>query len=181
MEKFEGAVDQDVFIPFHFAAQNPGFVNRQFWSAAKLLRNILHWQVLVLDKLPNIFEIRLFIAFNIFQSLVEDAQLRTIAIDKLFKKYMLLPLTKTTVRGNVSDPETLDKIRWIAESLPRNWLGPMAPGASQLQPLIDTTMSLAQNADSTTSAGRKHVKDVASVLQKLGAAAEAQEILVKYL
>lgn len=45
VEKFEGAVDQDVFIPFHFAAQNPGFVNRQFWSAAKLLRNILHWQV----------------------------------------------------------------------------------------------------------------------------------------
>jgi hypothetical protein len=57
----------------------------------------------------------------------------------------------------------------------------MAPGASQLQPLIDTTMSLASNADSTTSAGRKHVKDVAAVLQKLGAAAEAQEILVKYL
>ena len=46
VEKFEGAVDQDVFIPFHFAAQNPGFVNRQFWSAAKLLRNILHWQVI---------------------------------------------------------------------------------------------------------------------------------------
>jgi hypothetical protein len=47
VEKFEGAVDQDVFIPFHFAAQNPGFVNRQFWSAAKLLRNILHWQVFI--------------------------------------------------------------------------------------------------------------------------------------
>lgn len=46
VEKFEVAVDQDVFIPFHFAAQNPGFVNRQFWSAAKLLRNILHWQVM---------------------------------------------------------------------------------------------------------------------------------------
>ena len=45
VEKFEAAVDQDVFIPFHFAAQNPAFVNRQFWSASKLLRNILHWQV----------------------------------------------------------------------------------------------------------------------------------------
>lgn len=112
---------------------------------------------------------------------MEDAQLRSVAIDKLFKKYMLLPLTKTTTRGNASDPDTLDKIRWIAEALPRNWLGPMAPGVSQLQPLIDTTMSLAQNADSTTSTGRKHVKDVAAVLQKLGAAAEAQEILVKYL
>ena len=113
--------------------------------------------------------------------MVDDSQLRSVAIDKLFKKYMLLPLTKTSIRGNASDPDTLDKIRWIAESLPRNWLGPMAPGASQLQPLIDSTMSLAQNADSTTSTGRKHVKDVAAVLQKLGAAAEAQEILVKYL
>lgn len=113
--------------------------------------------------------------------MVDDSQLRNISIDKLFKKYMLLPLTKTTIRGNASDPDTLDKIRWIAESLPRNWLGPMATGASQLQPLIDTTMSLAQNADSTTTAGRKHVKDVAAVLQKLGAAAEAQEILAKYL
>jgi hypothetical protein len=53
VEKFEGAVDQDVFIPFHFAAQNPGFVNRQFWSAAKLLRNILHWQVLVQNTVQN--------------------------------------------------------------------------------------------------------------------------------
>lgn len=52
-EKFEGAVDQDVFIPFHFAAQNPGFVNRQFWSAAKLLRNILHWQVRSCDPRLN--------------------------------------------------------------------------------------------------------------------------------
>lgn len=49
VEKFEVAIDQDVFIPFHFAVQNPGFVNRQFWSASKLLRNILHWQVISLS------------------------------------------------------------------------------------------------------------------------------------
>ena len=46
-EKFENAVDQDVFIPFHFAAKSSTFVNRQFWSASKLLRNILHWQVTI--------------------------------------------------------------------------------------------------------------------------------------
>ena len=47
-EKFETTVNQDVFIPFHFAAKSgefSSFLNRQFWSAAKLLRNILHWQV----------------------------------------------------------------------------------------------------------------------------------------
>lgn len=90
----------------------------------------------------------------------------------------MLPLTMMA-RLN-SDPDTLDKIRWIAEALPKSWLGPMAPGASQLHQLIETTMSLAQNANSTSSSGRKYVKEVASVLQKLGAAAEAQEILVKY-
>lgn len=112
---------------------------------------------------------------------MDDAQLRSTGLDKLFKKCMLLPLTKTTVRGGSADPDTLDKIRYIAEALPRSWLGPLAPTASQLQPLVDATMSLAQNADSTTSAGRKHVKNVAAVLQTLGASAEAQEILVKYL
>lgn len=54
-EKFEGTVDQDVFIPFHFVNQNPGFVSRQFWFAAKLFRNILHWhvrcQIILLRKL----------------------------------------------------------------------------------------------------------------------------------
>lgn len=94
---------------------------------------------------------------------------------------MLLALTKTTVRGGAADPEALDKVRYIAEALPRSWLGPLAPTASQLQPLVDTTMSLAQNADSTTSTGRKHIKNVAAVLQTLGASAEAQEVLVKYL
>lgn len=57
-----------------------------------------------------------------------------VAIDEYFNKYKLLPLTKTTIRSNVSDLDTLDKICWIAESLPRNWLGPTASGASQLQP-----------------------------------------------
>ena len=45
VEKFETAVEKDVYIPFHFATQNPVFVNRQFWSAAKLFRNILYWHV----------------------------------------------------------------------------------------------------------------------------------------
>lgn len=112
---------------------------------------------------------------------MDEALLRSVAVDKLLKRCMMLPLTKMTARGRASDPDTLDQIRWIAEALPKSWLGPMAPGASQLQPLVETTMSLAQIADSTTSSGRKYVKDVACVLQKLGAAAEAQEILAKYL
>ena len=112
--------------------------------------------------------------------MIDDAHLRSVALDKLLKRCMMLPLTRMTAKGSASDPDTLDKIRYIAEALPKPWLGPMAPNASQLQQLIETTMSLAQNADSTASAGRKYVKDVASVLQKLGAAAEAQEILVKY-
>ena len=46
VEKFETCVEKDVYIPFYFASQNPAFVNRQFWSAAKLFRNILYWQVI---------------------------------------------------------------------------------------------------------------------------------------
>ena len=49
LEKFETTVDKDVFIPFHFAGKSSeftSFLNRQFWSAAKLLRNIVHWQVI---------------------------------------------------------------------------------------------------------------------------------------
>lgn len=111
---------------------------------------------------------------------MDETHLRSVALDKLLKRCMMLPLTTMTAKGCTSDPDTLDKIRWIAEALPKSWLGPMAPNASQLQRLVEVTMSLAQNADSTASSGRKYVKDVAVVLQKLGAAAEAQEILVKY-
>jgi len=160
VEKFETCVEKDVYIPFYFAGQNPVFVNRQFWSAAKLFRNILYWQKL---------------------KLIEDSTLRANALDKVFKKNMLLALTKTTVKGSVSEPETLDKVSYVAKALPKSWLGPLSPYATQLQPLIDVTMSLAQNADSSTTAGRKQIHGVVSVLKSLGAAAEAQEIDAKYL
>lgn len=100
-------------------------------------------------------------------------------MDKLFKKYMLLPLK--TSRGAAVDPETLHKVCYIAEALPKHWLGPLAPQAPQLQPLIDVTMSLAQNANSTTKDGCQYIKDVAEVLKTLGAVAESQEIIIKYL
>jgi len=160
VEKFETSVDKDVFIPFQFASDNPAFVNRQFWSAAKLFRNILYWQKM---------------------KLIEDSTLRANAVDKVFKKNMLLALTKTSVKGSVSEPETLNKVSYMAKALPKSWLGPLSPYAAQLQPLIDVTMSLAQNADSSTSSGRKQIHGVVSVLKSLGAVAEAQEINAKYL
>jgi len=160
VEKFETAVEKDVYIPFHFATQNPVFVNRQFWSAAKLFRNILYWHKL---------------------QLIDESTLRANAIDKVFKKNMLLALTKTTVKGSISEPETLDKVSYIAKALPKSWLGPLSPYSTQLQPLIDVTISLAQNADSSTVAGRKQIHGVISVLKSMGAMAEAQEIDVKYL
>ena len=94
---------------------------------------------------------------------------------------MLLALTKTTVKGSISEPETLDKVSYIAKALPKSWLGPLSPYSTQLQPLIDVTISLAQNADSSTVAGRKQIHGVISVLKSMGAMAEAQEIDVKYL
>ena len=54
VDKLEQAIDQDVFVPFHFAGKSWPFVNRQFWSAAKLLRNILHWQVTYKFLIPNL-------------------------------------------------------------------------------------------------------------------------------
>jgi hypothetical protein len=100
-------------------------------------------------------------------------------MDKLFKKYMLLPLK--TARGAVVDPETLHKVCYIAEAMPTHWLGPMAPQAAQLQPLVDVTISLAQNANCTSKEGCQYINSVADVLKRLGAIAEAQELIVKYL
>lgn len=42
---------EDMFIPYHVASRNLGCVNRKFSSTAKLLQNILHWQVSVLKLL----------------------------------------------------------------------------------------------------------------------------------
>jgi hypothetical protein len=80
-----------------------------------------------------------------------------------------------------NDPDTLDKVAYISAALPKHWLGPMAANAPQLQPLIEVVMSLAQNADCTTAVGKKQIQNVADVLRNLGAGAEAQEILSKYL
>ena len=112
------------------------------------------------------------------QSLIDDATLKTMAVDKLFKRYMLIAFKSNHVKNDV---DTLDKIRYMASALPTNWLGPLAPNSSHVQPFVDIVMSLAQNTDCTTGAGKKQVQNAAAVLRSLGAAAEAQEILSKYL
>ena len=100
------------------------------------------------------------------------------ALDKLFRRYMLIAFKSQYVKN---DPDTLDKVAYISAALPKHWLGPMAANAPQLQPLIEVVMSLAQNADCTTVLGKKQIENVAHVLRALGAGAEAQEILSKYL
>lgn len=111
------------------------------------------------------------------QNLVDDSTLKSTAIDKLFKRYMLIALKSNAIK---CDPDTLDKVRYMAAAMPKSWLGPLSSNASSLQPFVEVIMSLAQNADNTTNVGKKQVQQVVVVLRSLGAAAEAQEILLKY-
>ncbi|XP_074050327.1 intron Large complex component GCFC2 isoform X2 [Macrotis lagotis] len=101
ISRLKKAVEEDVFIPLYpkrvvedKASPHSRFQERRFWSAMKLLGNILLWDGLV----------------------PEDA-LRELALDKLLNRYLLIGLSNAH-----PGPGMAEKYRRVVDKLPESWL-----------------------------------------------------------
>lgn len=101
-DRLKMSLDQDVYIPLGYHKQllesssspHTKFVNRQFWSAYKLFKNIIGWHGILADKI------------------IVD-----LAINSLLSRYLVLGLNIT------QDPnDALNKCRFIATVLPVEWI-----------------------------------------------------------
>ncbi|XP_065565656.1 PAX3- and PAX7-binding protein 1-like isoform X2 [Artemia franciscana] len=116
VERLRSALDNDVFIPLYpknimDTKMGQQFVYRQFWSGVKLMGNILTWEGILSDDL-----------------------LRTLALDNLLTRYLLLSLRSM---GTITDrdiPSELEKCKYILRLLPNSWLNTTQPPLQQLAP-----------------------------------------------
>jgi len=99
------ALDQDVYIPMYSralleATSTPhfAFFHRQFYTALKLLKNILAWQCILSENM-----------------------ILELAVDSLLNRYLLLSL-----RTNPDVVDAIDKARVIIDCLPDAWISSSA-------------------------------------------------------
>ncbi|XP_036608103.1 GC-rich sequence DNA-binding factor 2 [Trichosurus vulpecula] len=153
ISRLKKAVEEDVFIPLYPKrvvedkdSPHSRFQERQFWSATKLLGNILLWDGLVL----------------------EDT-LRELALDKLLNRYLVIGLSNAC-----PGPGVAEKYRRVVESLPESWLSGQHAGSSipQLASLTQALVRAAQQLhDSELSS---EVGDMVLLLVKMKALTQAQ-------
>ncbi|KAG8230484.1 hypothetical protein J437_LFUL013526 [Ladona fulva] len=156
VDRLREAVDNDVFIPIHpkhvMDAKGGAmgtFFQRQFWSAVKLLRNVVAWA-----------------------GIISDSILGDLALHSILNRYLLAALR------TCPDPiDAVSKCRMIVSSLPRWWLcvgssGNAKDKGDELNPKLkmfaSQLMALGQLLDATSPAGREAAEEVASILKLLG-------------
>ena len=104
-EKLKHSIDTDVYIPVgypkHFL-ENPlsghsAFLQRQFWGAFKLYRNVLAWQ-----------------------GILADALIAEMALNSILNRYMVIGLG-VMVSCNEHE-QVMNKCRHIVGALPKSWI-----------------------------------------------------------
>jgi len=165
-EKLKTAIDNDVYIPFgypkHFV-ENPLsghaiFLQRQFWGAFKLYRNVLAWH-----------------------GILSDLLVAEMALNSILNRYLLIGLG---VMISCADYEQVrNKCRHIVGALPAPWIvNPKDPEANS--PEVSTAVNKMGLQRFTkflvTSFGEKNVplsgkcvEDIIKLLKILGAKDEA--------
>ncbi|XP_072509673.1 intron Large complex component GCFC2 isoform X2 [Notamacropus eugenii] len=152
ISRLKKAVEEDVFIPLFpkrvvedKTSPHSRFQERQFWSAVKLLDNILLWDGLIL----------------------EDA-LRELAVDKLLSRYVVIGLSNAC-----PGPGMAEKYRRVVESLPESWLsGQHAGSSTQLTSLMHALVQAAQQQHDLELSSE--VGDMVLLLVKMKALTQAR-------
>ncbi|XP_071444852.1 PAX3- and PAX7-binding protein 1 [Hetaerina americana] len=156
VDRLREAVDNDVFIPIHpkhvMDAKGGAmgtFFQRQFWSAVKLLRNVVAWA-----------------------GIISDSILGDLALHSILNRYLLAAL-----RACPDPIDAVSKCRMIVSSLPRWWLCVGTSASSkekgveinpQLKMFTSQLIVLGQSLDPTMPAGREASEEVTSILKLLG-------------
>ncbi|KAM5227562.1 intron Large complex component GCFC2 [Ctenodactylus gundi] len=159
LSRMKKAVEDDVFIPLYpkSAIENKTsphseFQERQFWSALKLLRNILLWN-----------------------GLFPDDTLQELGLAKLLNRYLLVALLNA-----IPGPDVVKKCSQIAACLPEKWFeNPvMKTSIPQLENFIQFLLQSSQNL--YKSEFRSEVKELILILVKIKALDQAESLIEKY-
>ncbi|XP_060689719.1 PAX3- and PAX7-binding protein 1 isoform X1 [Hemiscyllium ocellatum] len=163
------AVDEDVFVPLYpksvLENKNSGpylFFQRQFWSALKLLDNILQWT-----------------------SIISNRTLQELTVDSLLNRYILLALQN-------SDPgdDSLKKCQSLITCLPKQWfvnlkgdksIPQMENFCCYLVHLADTIYRLSLGcSDVEKRTARENIKQVIKILAIIHALDHATAVANEY-
>eukprot|EP00075_Anas_platyrhynchos_P021869 XP_027311122.1 GC-rich sequence DNA-binding factor 2 isoform X2 [Anas platyrhynchos] len=122
--RMKKSIEEDVFIPLYPKStvedkSSPGskFQERRFWSAVKLLSNILLWN-----------------------GIVQEDMVRDLGLSKLLNRYLLLNLLNTP-----PGPDNIEKCTKVVACLPERWFEDLGNG-STLPELLNFCQHLLQCA-----------------------------------
>ncbi|KAJ7399699.1 GC-rich sequence DNA-binding factor 2 [Pitangus sulphuratus] len=146
--RMKKSVEEDVFIPLYpkstvedKSSPCSKFQERRFWSAVKLLSNVVLWD-----------------------GIVQEDKVRDLGLSKLLNRYLLLNITNTPL-----GPDNIEKCKKVVACLPERWFEDLKSG-STLPELVNFCQHLLQCARTLHKNNHSdETKEVLLLLVKVGA------------
>ncbi|XP_053565596.1 intron Large complex component GCFC2 [Bombina bombina] len=159
VSRLRKAIEDDVFIPLYSKSvledkmlPHSRFQDRQFWSAVKMLRNVLSWD-----------------------GFLEETTLQELGLDKLLNRYLLLVLLNTQ-----PGVECVNKCSKVVECLPQSWFRGLQSGSS-IPRLANFSKHILQCVHALHKTNeRHHMEILVSLLMKIKAFDYAEELVKQY-
>ncbi|XP_019468996.1 GC-rich sequence DNA-binding factor 2 isoform X3 [Meleagris gallopavo] len=157
--RMKKSVEEDVFIPVYpkSAVEDKSspcsqFQERRFWSAVKLLSNVLLWD-----------------------GIVQEDTVRDLGLSKLLNRYLLLNLFNTP-----PGPENIEKCKEVVARFPERWFQNLGSG-STLPELLNFCQHLLQCARTLHRNNHSdETEEVILLLVKVKALCIAEELIEEY-
>ncbi|XP_065586491.1 intron Large complex component GCFC2 isoform X2 [Cyrtonyx montezumae] len=157
--RMKKSVEEDVFIPLYpkSAVEDKSspcakFQERRFWSAVKLLSNVLLWD-----------------------GIVQEDTVRDLGLSKLLNRYLLLNLINTP-----PGPDNIEKCKEVAACFPESWFRGLGSG-STLPELLNFCQHLLQCARVLHRNNHSdETEEVVLLLVKVKALRTAEEFIEEY-
>ncbi|XP_062891046.1 intron Large complex component GCFC2-like [Mobula hypostoma] len=159
------SVEEDIYIPLYpksvledQTSIYSQFQERQFWSAVKLLDNILQWD-----------------------GLLPDETLQDLSLDKLLNRYILLIL-----QTSPSHSKNIEKCRKIIDCFPRSWFenlqgrGSLPQLENLCKYLLQSIRRIHENGATTQDVdniGRESIKEMLKMLTMIHALEQTEAII----
>ncbi|KAI1241283.1 GC-rich sequence DNA-binding factor 2, partial [Lamprotornis superbus] len=146
--RMKKSVEEDVFIPLYpkstvedKSSLRSKFQERRFWSAVKLLSNVVRWD-----------------------GIVQEDKVRDLGLSKLLNRYLLLNILNTPL-----GPDNIEKCNKVVACLPERWFQNLK-GGSTLPELLNFSQHLLQCARVLHKDNHSdETKEVLLLLVKIGA------------
>ncbi|XP_064506741.1 intron Large complex component GCFC2 isoform X2 [Pseudopipra pipra] len=146
--RMKKSVEEDVFIPLYpkstvedKSSPCSKFQERRFWSAVKLLSNVVLWD-----------------------GIVQEDKVRDLGLSKLLNRYLLLNILNTP-----QGPDNIEKCKKVVACLPERWFQDLKSG-STLPELVNFCQHLLQCAHTLHKNNRSdETKEVLLLLVRVGA------------